>query len=94
MLSSDDIGKKISQLHQELVNDYKKRFMCENGQIAVVKCSPTWKSIRKHSLSVNLKFILKQKHGNRKLSLLQLVKAPFYFYGKTVQGKVSEFQMR
>ena len=47
MASSDDVGKKISQLHQELVNDYKKRFMRENGQIAVVKCSPTWKSIRK-----------------------------------------------
>ena len=26
MGSSDDVGKKISQLHQELVNAYKKRF--------------------------------------------------------------------
>ena len=47
MASSDDVGKKISQLHQELVNAYKKRFMCENGQVAVVKCSPIWKNMRK-----------------------------------------------
>ena len=45
--SSDDVGKEISQLHQELVNAYKKRFMCENGQVAVVKCSPIWKNMRK-----------------------------------------------
>ena len=40
MASSGDVGKKISQLHQELVNAYKKRFMYENRQVAVVKCSP------------------------------------------------------
>ena len=45
--SSDDVDKKISQLHQELVNAYKKRFMRENGQVAVVKCSPIWKIVRK-----------------------------------------------
>ena len=47
MASLDDVGKKILQLHQELVNAYKKRFMCENGQVAVVKCSPIWKNMRK-----------------------------------------------
>ena len=47
MVSSDDVGKKISQLHQELVNAYKKRLMCENGQAAVVKCSAIWKNFRK-----------------------------------------------
>ena len=47
MASSYDVSKKISQLHQELVNAYKKRFMCENGQVAVVKCSPIWKNMRK-----------------------------------------------
>ena len=47
MASLDDVSKKISQLHQELVNAYKKRFMCENGQVAVVKCSPIWKNMRK-----------------------------------------------
>ena len=43
MASLDDVGKKISELHQELVNVYKKRFMREKGQVAVVKCSPIWK---------------------------------------------------
>ena len=47
MASSDDAGKKISQLHQELVNDYNKRFMSENGQVAVAKCSPILKNMRK-----------------------------------------------
>ena len=32
MASSDDAGKKISKLHQKLVNAFKKRFMCENGR--------------------------------------------------------------
>ena len=64
MASLDDVSKKISQLHQELVNACKKRFMCENGQVAVVKCSPIWKNVRKDfktfpELTVNLKFILK-----------------------------------
>ena len=40
MAPSDDVSKKISQLHQDLVNAYKERFMCENGQVAVVKSSP------------------------------------------------------
>ena len=47
MASSDDVAKKISQLHQEPINAYKKRFMCENGEVAVVKCSPIWKKMRK-----------------------------------------------
>ena len=42
-----NVGKKISQLRQELVNAYKKRFICENGQVAVVKCSPIWKNLKK-----------------------------------------------
>ena len=55
--SSNDISKKISQLHQELVSAYKARFMCENGQIAVVKCFPIWKNMRKDFKT--FKFILK-----------------------------------
>ena len=47
MVSSNHISKKTSQLHQELINAFKKRFMCENGQIAVVKCYPIWKNMRK-----------------------------------------------
>ena len=46
MASSNDVGKKISQLHQELFNAYKKKFTCENRQVAVVKCSPIWKNMR------------------------------------------------
>ena len=42
MASLDDADKKISQLHQELVNAYKKRFTCENGIVAVVKRFPLW----------------------------------------------------
>ena len=47
MASSDDVGKKVSQLHQEPVNAFTKRFMCENRQVVVVKCSPIWKNMRK-----------------------------------------------
>ena len=57
MASSDGVGKKISQLHQEQVDAYKKRFMCENEQVSVVKCSPIskiWEKISKHSLILNL----------------------------------------
>ena len=31
--SSDDVGKKISQLHQELVNAYKKKFLFLLGRV-------------------------------------------------------------
>ena len=31
----------------ELADAYKKRFMLQNGQVAVLKCSPTWKKMRK-----------------------------------------------
>ena len=41
---------------------YKKRFMPQNGQIAVLKCSPIWKKIRKSFKTLSelkLKFIPK-----------------------------------
>ena len=47
MASSDDVGKKTSQLHQELVNAYKKILICENWQVSVVKCSPIRKNMGK-----------------------------------------------
>ena len=47
MAFSDDVGKKISQLHQELVSAYKKRLTCENGQVGVARRSPIWKNMRK-----------------------------------------------
>ena len=45
--SSDEYGKKILMLHQELFNADKKRFMCENRHSAIVKSSPIWKNVRK-----------------------------------------------
>ena len=33
-------GEGLSQLYLELVDAYKKRFMLQNGQVAVLKCSP------------------------------------------------------
>ena len=45
MGSSD--GEGLSQLYLELVDAYKKRFIPQNGQVAILKCSPIWKKIRK-----------------------------------------------
>ena len=52
MGSSD--GEGLSQLHLELVDAYYKKFMPQNGQVAVLKCSPIWKKwekVLKHYLS-------------------------------------------
>ena len=45
MGSSD--GEGLSQLYLELVDVYKKRFIPQNGHVAVLKCSPIWKKMRK-----------------------------------------------
>ena len=45
MGSSD--GERLPQLYLELFDAYKKRFMPQNWQIAVLKCSPVWKKMRK-----------------------------------------------
>ena len=45
MGSPDDQG--LSQLYLELVDAYKKRFMPLNGLVAVLKCFPTRKKMRK-----------------------------------------------
>ena len=45
MVSSD--GEGLSQLYLELVDAYKKRFMPQNGKVAVLKCSLIWKKMRK-----------------------------------------------
>ena len=45
MGSSD--GEGLSQLYLEFVDAYKKRFMSQNEQVAILKCSPIWKKIRK-----------------------------------------------
>ena len=41
MASSDDIGKKISQLHQELVSAHKKKFRFLLGKRGVFVLSVT-----------------------------------------------------
>ena len=45
--SPDELGQKISQLHQEFVTAYKEMFACENKHAAVIKCSAMWQKIRK-----------------------------------------------
>ena len=45
MGSSD--GERLSQLYLELVDAYKKRFMPQNRQFAVLKCSSIWKKMKK-----------------------------------------------
>ena len=45
MGSSD--GEGLPQLYLELFDAYKKRFMPQNWQIAVLKYSPVWKKMRK-----------------------------------------------
>ena len=45
MGSSD--GEGLSQLYLELVDACKKRFMSQNGQVTVLKCSPIWEKMRK-----------------------------------------------
>ena len=58
MVSSD--GEGFSQLYLELVGAYKKRFIPENGQLAVLRYSP--KQMRKSFKTLSeskLKFISK-----------------------------------
>ena len=40
-------GEGLSQLYLELVNAYEKRFMPQNGQGALLMCSPIWKKMTK-----------------------------------------------
>ena len=40
-------GEGLSQLHFKLVDAYEKRFIPQNGQVVVLKCSPIWKKMRK-----------------------------------------------
>ena len=44
MRSSD--GEELSQPYLELVDAYTKRFMPQNRQVAVLKCSPKEKKTR------------------------------------------------
>ena len=49
MGSSD--GEGLSQPILGLIDAYKKRFMPQNGQVVVLKCSPIWKKMRKSFLA-------------------------------------------
>ena len=40
-------GEGLSKLYLELVDAYKKRFVPQNGQVTVLKCSSIWKKMRK-----------------------------------------------
>ena len=53
MGSSD--GEGLSHTYLELVDAYKKRIMPKNGQVAVLKCSPTWGKMRKSFETSELK---------------------------------------
>ena len=54
-------GEGLPQLYLELVDAYKKRFMPENGQVAILKCSPICKKMTKSfkTSELKLKFIPK-----------------------------------
>ena len=54
------IGVGLSHLYLELMDAYKERFMPQDGQVAVLKCSPIRKKIRKSFKTLSelkLKFI-------------------------------------
>ena len=56
MASSD--AEVLSQLYLEVVDAYKRRFMLQNRQVAVLKCFPIWKKwekVLKHYLGLFLK---------------------------------------
>ena len=61
-------GKRLSQLYLELGDAYRKRFMPQNGQVAVLKCSPIWGKMRKSfKILSELKLKVTPKLRNRKL---------------------------
>ena len=58
--SSDDQG--LHQLCLEHADAYNKKFMPQNEQVALIKCSPLWKKMRKSCKTLSelkLKFIPK-----------------------------------
>ena len=67
MGSSD--GEGLSQLYLVLVDAYKKRFVSQNGHVAVLKCSPIWEKMRKSFKTSELRLQFIPKLGNGKLWL-------------------------
>ena len=60
-------GKRLSQLYLELGDAYRKRFMPQNGQVAVLKCSPIWGKMRKSFKILSELKLSPPKLRNRKL---------------------------
>ena len=83
--SSDSEG--LSQPHLELVDGYQKRFMPQNGQVAVLKCSPVWTKICKSFKTLserNLKFIPKAYKREAICSLkIEIVIRLLFFFNQT-----------
>ena len=65
---------RLSQSYLKLVNACKKRFMPQNGQIAVSKCSLLWKKMRKSFGKSELKLKFIWKFENEKLWLKNRLK--------------------
>ena len=71
--SSD--GEGLSQQYLQLVNAYKKRFMSQNGQVAVLKCCPLWKKMWKSfkTLSELKAQIHPQKEASKREAMAVLI---------------------
>ena len=61
----------LSPPYLELVDAYKKRFMPQNGQVAILKCSPIWIRMRKrfNTSKLKLKFIPKAWSGKLRMTM-------------------------
>ena len=61
----------LSPPYLELVDAYKKRFMPQNGQVAILKCSPIWIRMRKrfNTSKLKLKFIPKAWSGKLRMTV-------------------------
>ena len=83
----------LSQLYLELVGAYKKRFMPQNGQAAVLKCCLTWKKTRKSFKTSELKAQVhcQKEAWKRETMAVSAEKKPYFCYVKWAQiRKVSK----
>ena len=81
----------LLQIYLHLADTYKKRFMSQNGQEAVLKCSPIWKKRRKRFKTSEVKGQVHSTLGNGKLWLYPLEKESYFPYGKRAHiAKVSK----
>ena len=81
----------LSQLYLELADAYKKRFMPQNVQSVVLKCSPIWKKTRKSFKTCEHKAQVhsKKEAWKREAMVVSAEKISYFCYGKWAQiGKV------